>query len=44
MLDKQGHIACGNGTVLQLTSLQPDNKKAMSFADILNGNYLKVGS
>ncbi|MGE4313228.1 MAG: methionyl-tRNA formyltransferase [Pseudobdellovibrionaceae bacterium] len=44
LLDKQGHIACGNGTVLQLTSLQPDNKKAMSFADILNGYYLKVGS
>lgn len=42
ILDKQGHIACGEGSTLLLTALQPENKKPMSFADMINGNYLKV--
>ena len=43
ILDKKGHIACGEGTVLQLKSLQPAGKKPMDFASALNGGYLEIG-
>lgn len=42
ILDKSGHIACGDGTVLQLKSLQPAGKKPMDFASALNGGYVEV--
>ena len=43
ILDKKGHIACGDGTVLQLKSLQPAGKKPMDFASAHNGGYVELG-
>lgn len=36
-------IACGGGSVLRLVTVQPENKKAMSARDALNGGILKTG-
>ncbi len=41
--DKTGLIACGNGTTLRITQIQPPGKKSMDFASALNGNYIKTG-
>ncbi len=43
ILDRKGHIACGEGTVLQILHIQPAGKKPMDFAAAVNGGYLKVG-
>jgi methionyl-tRNA formyltransferase len=43
ILDKKGRIACGDGTVLKLTTIQPAGKKAMDFASALNGGYVQIG-
>lgn len=43
ILDKKGNIACGNGSVLKIQSLQPAGKKPMDFASALNGGYVKFG-
>lgn len=43
ILDKKGHIACGQGSVLQIKSLQPAGKKPMDFASALNGGYVTIG-
>jgi methionyl-tRNA formyltransferase len=43
LLDKSGHIACGDGSVLRLLSLQPAGKKPMDVASALNGGYIAVG-
>ena len=37
-------IACGNGTSLELVTVQPEGKKAMSAADMLKGNPIPVGT
>lgn len=37
-------IACGNGTILGITWLQPAGKKPMSAADFLRGKPLDVGT
>lgn len=39
----QAKIACGEGTVLQLITLQPEGKKPMDGAAALNGGYVKPG-
>ena len=44
IIDKKGNIACGNGTVLTLKTIQPAGKKAMDFASALNGNYVEIGT
>lgn len=44
LLDRQGHIACGQGSVLQLKKIQPDNAKPMDMPAALNGRYVGVGS
>lgn len=41
LLDKDGHVACGNGSVLQLTQVQPESAKRMDVSSAINGNYLK---
>ncbi|MCB1530338.1 MAG: methionyl-tRNA formyltransferase [Rhodospirillales bacterium] len=38
-----GLIACGEKTTLRLSTVQPENKKAMDAVSALNGGYLKVG-
>lgn len=43
ILDKHGHIQCGQGSVLKLLKVQPAGKQAMDFQSALNGNYLKIG-
>lgn len=40
ILDKKGHIACGDGSVLQLMQIQPPGKQAMDFVSALNGGYV----
>ncbi len=43
ILDREGRIACGGGTVLKILRLQPPGAKAMDFVSALNGGYLKPG-
>lgn len=42
ILDREGHIACGEGA-LELLRIQPEGSKPMDFAAALNGNHFKVG-
>ncbi|MBL4803827.1 MAG: methionyl-tRNA formyltransferase [Alphaproteobacteria bacterium] len=42
VLDKHGHIQCGDNTVLQLKMIQPAGKNAMDFASAINGGYIKI--
>lgn len=44
VLDRDGHIICGGGTVLKILQLQPENAKLMDFLAALNGGYLDIGS
>ena len=39
-----GKISCESKTILQLITVQPENKKAMSITDVLNGGGLSAGS
>lgn len=43
IINKNGDVACGDGTVLTLLSIQPEGKKPMAFRDVLNGGLLHVG-
>lgn len=43
-LDRDGHIACGDGTVLRLLEIQPHGSRPMDFASAVNGNHVEVGS
>jgi methionyl-tRNA formyltransferase len=43
-LNKQGDIACGGGTILRLSQLQPEGKNPMDFASALNGHYITIGN
>lgn len=40
VLNKDGLMLCGLKTVLKLTKIQPEGKKAMDFASALNGGYI----
>jgi methionyl-tRNA formyltransferase len=42
ILDRDGHIVCGGGTVLKILKLQPANAKPMDFTSALNGSYVKM--
>ncbi len=42
IIDKSGAIACGDGSILQIKTLQPAGKKAMDFASALNGGYVTI--
>lgn len=42
ILDKTGNVACGSGSIIQLTKIQPAGTKAMDFASALNGGYIVV--
>ncbi len=42
ILDKAGHIQCGDNTVLQIKIIQPAGKKPMDFASAINGGYIKI--
>lgn len=43
ILNKNGNIVCGNGTVISLVCVQSPNKQAMDFTSALNGGYISVG-
>lgn len=43
LLDKHGHIACGDATRLQITHIQPPGKKPMDITSAINGGYLSPG-
>ena len=36
-------IACGNGTALRVSELQPEHSRRMSARDFLNGGHIQVG-
>lgn len=40
LLDGQGHVACGGGSVLKVERLQPPGARAMTPHDAVNGGYL----
>ena len=40
VLSKQGHIACGEASVLKILKIQPEGKKAMDFTSAINGGYI----
>lgn len=40
IIDRLAHISCGDGTVLKLIKVQPDNGKPMDIAAALNGHYI----
>jgi methionyl-tRNA formyltransferase len=40
---KDGSVSCGQGAILRLKKIQPDNAKPMDIASSLNGGYLKLG-
>ncbi|MEM7651147.1 MAG: methionyl-tRNA formyltransferase [Pseudomonadota bacterium] len=43
VIDKKGHIQCGDNTVLKITKIQPPGKQAMDFQSALNGGYIETG-
>lgn len=43
ILDRKGHVVCGDGSVLRLLKIQPAGKQAMDFASGVNGGYIEVG-
>jgi len=43
MIDRKGAVACGNGTILRLVKVQPDNAKPMDINGALNGRYVEEG-
>jgi methionyl-tRNA formyltransferase len=43
ILTREGHIACGGDTVLQLIKIQPEGGKAMDFAAAVNGGHIRAG-
>jgi len=43
ILSRHGDVACGDGTVLRVETLQPAGKQAMDFAGAINGGYARVG-
>jgi len=42
IINKNGDISCGGGSVLRLLTIQPEGKRAMDFASGLNGGYVQV--
>lgn len=40
---ENGEVACGEGTVLKLMSVQPENKKPMDMKVAMNGSHLAIG-
>lgn len=41
LIDRDGHVACGQNTCLKLISIQPENAKRMDVSSAMNGHYLK---
>ncbi|MFK7840310.1 MAG: methionyl-tRNA formyltransferase [Bdellovibrionales bacterium] len=43
LIDKKGRVACAQGTILKINTLQPAGKKPMDIASAINGGYIKIG-
>lgn len=43
IINTDGHIVCGDKGIMELISVQPENKKPMDVKAAINGGYLKVG-
>ena len=43
LINRDGHVACGQHTGLRLLRVQPENAKAMDCASAFNGGYLNAG-
>ncbi|OIN85633.1 MAG: methionyl-tRNA formyltransferase [Alphaproteobacteria bacterium CG1_02_46_17] len=43
LVDPEGHIVCGNGTLYKIITIQPESAKSMSIQDALNGGRVKIG-
>ena len=43
ILDRHGHVICGEKTILQILKIQPPNGKPMDFVSAINGGYIAVG-
>jgi methionyl-tRNA formyltransferase len=43
VLNKDGDIACGHGSILRILEVKPENSKAMGFKDALNGKHFNIG-
>lgn len=44
VIDRHGHVACGDGRSLRLVTVQPENAKAMDCAAAVNGKYIVPGT
>ncbi len=42
LVDRTGHVVCGNDTALRLLKIQPESAKAMDVAGAVNGGYVHV--
>ncbi len=43
LIDRTGHIACGDDTALRVLKIRPDNAGAMDVPSAFNGHYLRDG-
>jgi methionyl-tRNA formyltransferase len=43
VLDRQGHVACGEDTVLQILKIQPAGVRLMDFPAAINGGHIREG-
>ena len=43
ILNAHGDVAAGENTIYRIHFIQPENSKAMTFADALNGGHIKIG-
>jgi methionyl-tRNA formyltransferase len=43
LVDKTGLVVCGENTLIQIRTIQPEGKKPMNIASALNGKYLTIG-
>lgn len=42
LLDRKGHIVCGQNSVLRLSRIQPPGAKPMDFSAAVNGGYIQI--
>lgn len=42
LLDRSGHVSCGEDTTMRLLTVQPENAKKMDVIAAINGHYLHI--
>ncbi len=43
IVDKKGGVVCGDGRILRIIAIQPENSKKMDINSAINGGYLSIG-